>query len=259
MAFSDYTYNGFFDISVQMLFIVKNSSYFIQFSRTARQMVKNRAAIILQILKRTLALPDLVKPKSNPFETLIITIISQNTADRNTAMAFKCLSEQLEITPEAIVKAQSSQIANSIKSAGLSKSKSLAIKQAALTVLEQYHGNLQSILDLPIEKARAALMQMPGVGPKTADVVLLFSANKPTIPIDTHVNRVSKRLGFVPVKGDYEAVRKNLQELYSPEDYLEVHLLFISHGRKTCKAQKPLCGQCPISAYCPSNELGDMQ
>ncbi len=101
-------------------------------------------------------------------------------------------------------------------------------------------------------------MQIPGVGPKTADVVLLFSANKPTIPVDTHVNRVSKRLGLVPVDGGYEDVRKSLQALYAPADYLSVHLLFIAHGRKTCKAPRPLCRQCPVNQYCPSNGLGDM-
>jgi len=222
------------------------------------RMVENRAAKILQILKDTLALPELVKPKSDPFGTLVITIISQNTADHNTAIAFENLSKQLEITPEALARAPTSQIAEAIKSAGLSKGKAEAIKQAATTVIEKYHGTLKDILSLPVEEARKAFMQMPGVGPKTADVVLLFSANKPTIPVDTHVNRVSKRLGLAPAKGDYESVRKSLQTLYKPEDYLAVHLLFISHGRKTCKAPKPLCRQCPVYDYCPSNGLGDM-
>ena len=221
-------------------------------------MAENRAVKILQVLREKLALPDLVKPKSDPFETLVITIISQNTADRNTAVAFENLSKQFEITPNALAKAQPSQIEDAIKSAGLSKSKSQAINQAAITILDQYHGTLQVILSMPLEESRKTLMQMPGVGPKTADVVLLFSANKPTIPVDTHVNRVSKRLGLAHAKGDYEAVRKSLQALYEPADYLAVHLLFISHGRKTCKAPRPLCKQCPVNQYCPSNGLGDM-
>jgi endonuclease-3 len=100
-------------------------------------------------------------------------------------------------------------------------------------------------------------MQFPGVGPKTADVVLLFSAQQPTIPVDTHVNRVAKRLDFAPEKGGYEAVRGSLQALFDPADYLAVHLLLISHGRKTCKAQHPLCKECPVNAYCPSNGKWD--
>ena len=112
-------------------------------------------------------------------------------------------------------------------------------------------------MSLPLEEARKTLMEFPGVGPKTADVVLLFSAKQPTIPVDTHVNRVSKRLGLAPAKGDYEAVRKSLQTFYSPTDYLSVHLLLISHGRKTCKALHPLCKQCSVNKYCPSNGLED--
>jgi endonuclease-3 len=105
---------------------------------------------------------------------------------------------------------------------------------------------------LPFEDARKALMQFPGVGPKTADVVLLFSAKQPTIPVDTHVNRVAKRLGFAPMNGDYEAVRDSLQQLYDSSDYLAVHLLLIAHGRKTCRARHPLCDVCPVNAYCPT-------
>lgn len=96
-------------------------------------------------------------------------------------------------------------------------------------------------------------MEMPGVGPKTADVVLLFSANKPTIPVDTHVNRVSKRLGLAPANGDYEEVRLSLQSFFNSKDYLSVHLLLISLGRKYCKARRPLCQKCPVNTYCPSN------
>ena len=100
-------------------------------------------------------------------------------------------------------------------------------------------------------------MELPGVGPKTADVVLLFSANQLTIPVDTHVNRVSKRLGLAPVKGDYEEVRLSLQSFFNPKDYLAVHLLLIAHGRTYCKAIKPRCTNCPVNTYCPSKSLGN--
>jgi len=106
---------------------------------------------------------------------------------------------------------------------------------------------------MPLEEARKKLMEMQGIGPKTADVVLLFSANKPTIPVDTHVNRVSKRLGLAPANGDYEDVRLSLQSLFNSEDYLYVHLLLIAHGRKYCKARRPLCQKCPVNAYCLSS------
>jgi endonuclease-3 len=113
---------------------------------------------------------------------------------------------------------------------------------------------LKSILSPPIEEARETLMQFPGVGPKTADVVLLFCAKQNTIPVDTHVNRVSKRLGLAPAKGNYEAVRRALQSIYDPKDYLAVHVLLILHGKKYCKARVPLCKECPINMCCPSRQ-----
>ena len=218
-------------------------------------MAEERGAHILRILRRTFAMPKWTKAKRNPFETLIVTIISQNTADRNTAKAFENLSKQFEITPEVLAKAEASQIEESLRVAGLYKNKAKTIKQVSTIVLEKFHGTLQPILSLPLEEARKTLLQFPGIGPKTADVVLLFSAKQLTVPVDTHVNRVAKRLGLASVNGDYEAVRKNLQSLYNPNDYLAVHVLFIAHGRKYCKALCPLCEECPVNMYCPSKGI----
>ena len=218
-------------------------------------MTEERAAEVLRILRRTFAMPKWTEAKRNPFETLIVTIISQNTADRNTARAFENLSKRFEIKPEVLAKAETSQIEECLRVAGLYKNKAKTIKQVSKTILEKFQGTLAPILSLPLEEAREALTQFSGIGPKTADVVLLFSEKQPTIPVDTHVNRVAKRLGFAPVKGDYEAVRKNLQKLYNPKDYLAVHVLLIAHGRKYCKAIRPLCEQCPVNLLCPSKGI----
>jgi len=211
-----------------------------------------QAGTILQILQDTLAVPKLVKSQSDPFETLIVTIISQNTADRNTQRAFENLSKRFEITPEALAKAEASQIEECLKVGGLYRSKTKTIQSVSRIILENFGGSLKPVLSLPLGEARKVLTKMPGVGPKTADVVLLFSANQPTIPVDTHVNRVSKRLGLAPERGNYEVVRSSLQTLYSPKDYLAVHLLLIAHGRQYCKARRPLCQECPVNTYCPS-------
>ena len=197
-------------------------------------------------------MPKWVKTRRDPFETLVTTIISQNTADINTARAFEVLSKRFEITPEVLAIAEVSQIEDAIRISGLFKTKAKTIKEAATIVLEKYHGTLKTILSMSIEGARETLMQFPGVGPKTADVVLLFSARQPTIPVDTHVNRVAKRLGFAPESGDYGVVRKSLQSLFEPKDYLAVHLLLIAHGRRYCKARKPSCDECPVNLHCPS-------
>ncbi len=220
-------------------------------------MADTHAATILQILQDTVAVPKLVKPKNDPFETLIVTIISQNTADANTERAFEALSKHFEITPQALANAEASEIEACLHVAGLYKGKAKTIQTASKIILEKFNGSLAPVLSLPLDEARKTLMELPGVGPKTADVVLLFSADQPTIPVDTHVNRVSKRLGLAPANGDYEAVRTSLQGLFKPKDYLAVHLLLIAHGRKFCKARHPRCHQCPVHDYCPSNWLRD--
>jgi len=217
-------------------------------------MAEERAEKILQTLRKTFKLPKWISSERDPFKTLITTIISQNTADRNTARAFEKLSKRFEIKPEVLANAEIRQLEECLKVAGLYKNKAKTIRKVSRVILEKFHGDLKSVLSLSFEEARESLMQLPGVGPKTADVVLLFCAEKPTIPVDTHVNRVSKKLGLAPANGDYETIRKSLQSLYNPEDYLAVHLLLISLGRKYCRARNPLCKQCPVNSLCPSRK-----
>ena len=219
-------------------------------------MVEERAANILQVLKENLAMPKWTVSRQRPFETLIATIISQNTTDTNTQRAFETLSKNFEITPKTLANAETDQLESCLHIAGLYKSKAKTIQTVSKITLEKFSGSLAPILSLPLEVARNTLLEMPGVGPKTADVVLLFCANQPTIPVDTHVNRVSKRLGLAPADSDYETVRLSLQRHFATNDYLATHLLFIAHGRKYCKARQPLCMVCPIQSYCPSKGAG---
>jgi endonuclease-3 len=221
------------------------------------QMVDTRPQTVLNLLQKTYTLSKLAAKREDPFETLIVTIISQNTTDKNTARAFKNLSSKFKIDPETLAKTDVRKVEGCLRTGGLFRQKARAIKEVSRTLIQERKGSMASILSLPLEDARRELLQLPGVGPKTADVVLLFSARKPVVPVDTHVNRVSKRLGFAPESGDYETVRKKLETLFQPEDYAAVHVLLILHGRKCCKARTPLCASCPINAYCPSRHLWD--
>ena len=211
-----------------------------------------RANEILNILRETITLPRWVSSSDSDFKTLVITVISQNTADRNTACAFENLSKKFPITPEALLKAPISEIEESLKVAGLYRNKARTLKKLAKIVIEKFGGSLNFIHKMPLEEARKTLIELPGIGPKTADVLLLFRAKKPTIPIDTHIKRVSKRLGFVSSNADYEEIRETLQKLYNPKDYFEVHILLIMLGRKYCKARNPRCRECPVSKLCPT-------
>jgi endonuclease-3 len=220
-------------------------------------MTKKRANKILKVLRKEFELPNWRERQKDPFKTLVRTVISQNTASRNTTRAFEKLSKTFEIVPEALSKADVAEIEEALKVAGLYRNKARAIKKLSSIILEDFSGSLDFIFKLPLEQAREKLLKLPGVGPKTADVVLLFSARKPTLPVDTHVNRVSKRLKLVSMEADYEDVRKGLQMLFHHQDYYTVHVLLILHGRKYCKAKNPLCKQCPINEWCPSKQMED--
>jgi len=225
-----------------------------QIRGTAMESRLQRAKEVLHILQKEFSIPTLSDIVDDPFKVLIRTVISQSTAEVNTRRAYENLSESMVITPERLADADVKEIEEALRVAGLYRNKSKKIKKISELVLEEHGGSLGFIHSLPLEEARERLMGLPGVGPKTADIVLLFCAERPTIPVDTHVNRVSKRLGLAPAKADYEVVRRSLQELYQPKDYLSVHMLLIALGRRYCKALNPLCPICPVKQNCPSAE-----
>ncbi len=191
------------------------------------------------------------KEFGDAFSTLVMTILSQNSTDVSAIRAFQRLETSVGITPQLLASADVDDIEKAIRVGGLQRTKSKAIKQLAKAVLERFEGKLDTILNLPLDEARETLMSLPKVGPKTADVLLVSVGGKPTVPVDTHVNRVSRRLGLAPLKGGYEDVRQSLQKLYPPTQYHELHLLLIAHGRRYCTARKPLCPICPVRNYCP--------
>jgi endonuclease-3 len=218
-------------------------------------MAKNRPKKMLRILRNNFSLPSRPRTSRNLFQTLIKTVLSQATADKNTHRAFRNLSTRFPITPKALAKADIREIEKAIMVAGLYKNKSKVIRNLSRIILEDFDGSMDFIYSMSFEEARKILLHLPGVGPKTADVILLFCTDKPTIPIDTHVNRVSKRLGLVPPNASYETTRQTLQSLYTPIDYLPVHLSLISFGRKYCRARKPLCKPCPLNELCPIKQM----
>ena len=192
---------------------------------------------------------------SSPFATLIHTILSQNTNDRNSDRAMRKLRKRYKITPKVLSKVRIRDLVPCIRSAGLYTSKAPNIKAVSRIILEQYGGRLAPILNLPYEEAKEKLMQMPGVGPKTADILLAFVAKNPVIPVDTHISRVTKRLGIARAKANYEEIRNSLEAVIPPKDRVSLHLSIIAFGREICKAPRPRCAICPVNESCPSSTV----
>ena len=190
-----------------------------------------------------------------PFETLIHTILSQNTNDRNSDAAMRRLKRHYAITPKELSNARVNDVVSCIRSAGLYRTKAPRIIALSKIIEQQYRGRLAPILKQPYGQAKEKLTALPGVGPKTADILLAFVAKRPVIPVDTHVARISKRLGIAPANADYEKTRSSLESLIHPRDRLQLHLSLIAFGRAICKAPRPRCAICPINDLCPSSTV----
>ena len=192
--------------------------------------------------------------RNEPIAVLVQTILSQNTSDINSERAFKHLLASFDGWEE-IADADVRWIREVIKTGGLGAVKARYIQQALQEIRRSRGGfDLDILRKLPVDEARDWLRQLPGVGMKTASVVLLFSLGMPALPVDTHVFRVAKRLGLIDSKVSVEKAHRLLEILVPPQDIFRFHILLIEHGRKICKAQRPRCGECLLGSLCPSYE-----
>lgn len=184
-------------------------------------------------------------------DELILTVLSQNTNDRNSGEGFRRLKERFADWGE-VEKAPARAVASAIKVSGLSRIKSKRIK-AILRRIREERGSysLDFLRNWTAERANDYLRAIPGVGPKTAACVLIFSFGKPVFPVDTHILRVSKRLGILDEKTNAEAAHELLQAAVPKELTYPLHLLMIRHGRDTCHALKPDCPKCILLRTCP--------
>lgn len=194
-----------------------------------------------------------------PLDVLIGTILSQHTSDTNTARAFASLRARFPDWRDVIT-ASASDVADAIRVGGLANIKAPRI-QRVLRVIADESGDLSLtfLRELPLGRADAWLRNLPGVGPKTSACVLLFSLGLPAMPVDTHVHRVSCRLGLIDADCSAEDAHAVFRELLGPDRDLTyaLHLNLIEHGRRVCKARSPACHRCVLADICPSAPTGD--
>jgi len=189
---------------------------------------------------------------------LIFTILSQNTSDVNRDRAWKRLKERFP-TWESVLTADTTDVAEAIRLGGLANVKAPRIQEVLQVIKQEQRPELAEgrgeltldfLAEMEVDEARRWLTSLHGVGPKTAAIVLLFSLGKPAFPVDTHVHRVSQRLGLIGPKTSRERAHEVLEELLPPEIYYTFHLNLIAHGREVCKSQQPRCAACVLREHC---------
>ena len=215
-------------------------------------------------LRRAVAVLDdaygrpVIAPRYPPLDELVFTVLSQNTADVNTERTFAALKARF---PDwsAARDASAEEIEEAIALGGLAHTKAPRIKHI-LEALSVPGGapDLGVLGGMTDAEAQDYLVSLPGVGPKTAACVLLFSLGRPVMPVDTHVHRLARRLGIIDAKTTADQAHPLLTELAGaddPEQVYAAHVDFVRHGRRVCHARRPACGDCPLAGFCPSAGL----
>jgi endonuclease-3 len=182
----------------------------------------------------------------------VLTVLSQSTNDRNRDVAFLRLRERFD-SWEAVRDAPPADVEEAIRPGGISKVKSARIQAILRAIGDPL--DLGWIRDAPVERSRAYLCALPGVGRKTAACVLLFAFGLRDVPVDTHVSRVGMRLGLLRPKAPFGELHDAMVALTPPGAELELHVNLLRHGRRTCHARRPACEACPLARMCPSREI----
>ncbi|MBA7605333.1 Endonuclease III [subsurface metagenome] len=204
---------------------------------------------IIQLLGQEYGLPQWQRQR-DPLSELIGAILSQNTSDVNSHRAFDSLISTFG-TWDRVSEASIGEVAEAIACGGLSRIKAPRIKAILEGILNDHSSlDLGFLGELPIPEAKAWLQALPGVGPKTARCVLLFSLGRPVLPVDTHVYRVSRRLGLIDSGVSPARAHQLLEELVPAEAIYQFHLNMLAHGRGVCRAQRPRCHECVLLEGC---------
>jgi endonuclease III len=217
-----------------------------------------RVLRVRERLRELYAVPRM-RPHGHPIAELILTVLSQSTNDRNRDVAYLRLRERLPTWAD-VLRAPVAEIERAIRPGGISKVKSARIKAILRALAERSQGptgepSLDWLPEVPLTEARDYLVSLPGVGRKTAACVLLFAYGLRDVPVDTHVSRVGMRLELLRPGAPFEELHDQMLALTPPGQELELHVNLLRHGRRTCHARRPACGDCALARMCPSRGM----
>lgn len=213
-----------------------------------KEMDRERVATCISLLEEQYGIPT--PDKTDPVDLLVMTILSQNTSDTNSLRAFASLKGAYP-RYEELLAAPDGAVADSIRAGGLADIKARRIKEALAKIKQDLGAiDLGFLAGLKKEEAMRYLLALPGVGPKTASVVLLFAFDMPFLPVDTHVYRLSRRIGLVGEEVRPEKAQQILEQIVPEGKYLSLHLNLIRHGRVVCRARNPKHEECRLRICC---------
>ncbi len=203
----------------------------------------------LELLRRRYG-PRALHGERDPLDELILTILSQNTSDRNSGRAFRHLKARYQ-TWDDVVEAERDELTEVIRIGGLANIKAARIQNTLGAILERQGAlNVDFLRDMTMHEARTWLTSLPGIGPKTAGCVLCFALNQPAMIVDTHIHRVAKRVGMIGPNVSADLAHDLLEAVVPPDQTYQFHVSVILHGRQVCKAQRPQCEVCPLTEIC---------
>ena len=209
------------------------------------------ADVVLDRLGERYDHPTWGGPRVEAVSELVLTILSQNTADTNSFRAFTALRAAYD-SWDAVLAAPTDELEDVIRPGGLAPTKSKRIQHVLAEVHAATGGtwDLGFLATLPLVEARDWLTSLPGIGRKTASIILLFNFGRPAMPVDTHVHRVTSRLGMLPPRTPLDRAHDLLEEVLADDEMYPFHVETIRHGRDTCRAPRPICGLCPLTDVC---------
>jgi endonuclease-3 len=197
----------------------------------------------------------------DPFKNIVFTLLSQNTSSENTRRAYMGLIRKLKVTPQCLVEADEEEISGAIRPGGLHRVKANRMKEIAKRVLLEYDGDLSWVYREPKEVVREKIMKLPGVGDKTADVLISsIHGHREAMVVDTHMRRIAVRLGLVEKNAPYQEVRKALTNFFPwksiPKGNEErIVGLFWMLAKHTCVARRPKCEKCMLAGICDKKDV----